>query len=103
MNTLLASAPVLAGGFSLDKDTVTPGVMGFLAIFVIGVALYFLMRNMLGKLRGVAARAEETEETAQASERAETAEPETETSGVDVAAAESTGTVENGSGSDVKG
>ncbi|GAA1086162.1 hypothetical protein GCM10009642_26430 [Nocardiopsis metallicus] len=61
MNTLLTSATVLADGFSLDKDTVTPGVMGFLAIFAIGVCLYFLMRNMLGKLRGVSARADEQE------------------------------------------
>ena len=61
MNTLLTSATVLADGFSLDKDTVTPGVMGFLAIFAIGVCLYFLMRSMMGKLRGVSARAEEQE------------------------------------------
>lgn len=50
MNTLLVSAPVLANSFALDKDTVTPGVLGFLAIFAIGVALYFLMRSMTGKL-----------------------------------------------------
>jgi hypothetical protein len=61
MNTLLTSATVLADSFSLDKDTVTPGVMGFLAIFAIGVCLYFLMRSMMGKLSGVSARAEEQE------------------------------------------
>ena len=72
MNTLLTSATVLADSFSLDKDTVTPGVMGFLAIFAIGVALFFLMRNMLGKLRGVSTRAEEEREE----EKARTSEAE---------------------------
>ena len=67
MNTLLTSATVLAGDFALDKDTVTPGVLGFLAIFAIGVCLYFLMRSLVGKLRGVSARAEE-QEAAEAAE-----------------------------------
>ncbi len=58
MNTLLTSATVLADSFSLDKDTVTPGVLGFLAIFVLGVALFFLMRSMTGKLSVVRAEAE---------------------------------------------
>ncbi|MCP3015990.1 hypothetical protein NGM33_21925 [Nocardiopsis dassonvillei] len=53
MNTLLTSATVLAGSFQLDKDTVTPGVLGFLVIFAIGVGLYFLMRSLLGKLRAL--------------------------------------------------
>ncbi|USY21258.1 hypothetical protein NE857_06435 [Nocardiopsis exhalans] len=74
MNTLLTSATVLADGFSLDKDTVTPGVMGFLAIFAIGVCLYFLMRNMLGKLRGVSARADEQESDEQESAEQEATE-----------------------------
>ncbi|MFJ9557068.1 hypothetical protein ACIRPH_24935 [Nocardiopsis sp. NPDC101807] len=53
MNTLLTSAAVAANDFSLDKDTVTPGVMGFLVIFAIGVVLYFLMRSLMGKLRAL--------------------------------------------------
>ncbi|WP_444962493.1 hypothetical protein [Nocardiopsis sp. M1B1] len=53
MNTLLTSATVLAGDFQLDRDTVTPGVLGFLVIFVIGVGLYFLMRSLMGKLRAL--------------------------------------------------
>ncbi len=53
MNTLLTSATVLASDFELDRDTVTPGVLGFLVIFVIGVGLYFLMRSLLGKLRAL--------------------------------------------------
>lgn len=71
MNTLLTSATVLANDFALDKDTVTPGVMGFLAIFAIGVCLYFLMRSLVGKLRGVSARADE-QEAAEANEAAAT-------------------------------
>jgi hypothetical protein len=70
MNTLLSSATVLANDFALDKDTVTPGVLGFLAIFAIGVCLYFLMRSLIGKLRGVSARAEE-QSAAEAAEAAE--------------------------------
>ncbi|MEE2037873.1 hypothetical protein Q8791_11645 [Nocardiopsis sp. CT-R113] len=53
MNTLLTSSAVLATDVSLDKDTVTPGVMGFLVIFAIGVVLYFLMRSLTGKLRAL--------------------------------------------------
>jgi hypothetical protein len=53
MNTLLTSATVLAGGLQLDRDTVTPGVLGFLVIFAIGVGLYFLMRSLMGKLRAL--------------------------------------------------
>lgn len=53
MNTLLASATVLAGEVELDRDTVTPGVLGFLMILVIGIGLYFLMRSLMGKLRAL--------------------------------------------------
>ncbi|MFI6576983.1 hypothetical protein ACIBFB_14380 [Nocardiopsis sp. NPDC050513] len=59
MNTLLISAPVLADQIELDRNLVTPGVLGFLTVFAIGVALYFLMRNMTGKLRGLSAEAAE--------------------------------------------
>ncbi|MEU3016537.1 hypothetical protein ABZ635_03970 [Nocardiopsis sp. NPDC007018] len=81
MNTLLASTTTVAQDFALDKDTVTPGVLGFLAIFAIGVCLYFLMRSLIGKLRGVSARAElqEAEETAGRDDSVET-------SGVEAAA-----------------
>lgn len=49
MNPLLPSATALAS--DLDTDTVTPGVLGFLIIFVIGVGLFFLMRNFMGKIK----------------------------------------------------
>ncbi|WP_150245426.1 hypothetical protein [Nocardiopsis quinghaiensis] len=53
MNTLLPSAAVLASDLELDSDTVTPGVLGFLVVFAIGVGLYFLMRSLMGKLRAL--------------------------------------------------
>ncbi len=81
MNTLLASTTVLAQDFALDKDTVTPGVLGFLAVFAIGVCLYFLMRSLVGKLRGVSARAE-TEEAEETAEK----DGQEATSGVEAAA-----------------
>ena len=53
MNTLLVSAAANTDTFTLDKYTVTPGVLGFLVIFAVGVALYLLMRSMTGKLKTV--------------------------------------------------
>ncbi len=68
MNSLLPSVTTLAS--DLDTDTVTPGVLGFLIIFVIGVGLFFLMRNFMGKIKDLpkgeefAARVEETDRAA---------------------------------------
>ncbi|MDT0327939.1 hypothetical protein [Nocardiopsis lambiniae] len=53
MNTLLASAAANTTTFTLDKYTVTPGVLGFLVIFFIGVCLYLLMRSMTSRLNAV--------------------------------------------------
>ena len=86
MNTLLASTTVLAQDFALNKDTVTPGVLGFLAIFAIGVCLYFLMRSLVGKLRGVSARAE-SEEAGETTEK----DGQEATSGVEAAAGGASG------------
>ncbi|WP_159941798.1 MULTISPECIES: hypothetical protein [unclassified Nocardiopsis] len=82
MNTLLTPATVLASDFELDSNSVTPGVLGFLVVFAIGVGLYFLMRNLTRRLRALpkdeefAARVE-----AAGGERAE--EPGTEGAGGD--------------------
>ncbi|OLT29018.1 hypothetical protein BJF83_12955 [Nocardiopsis sp. CNR-923] len=65
MNTLVTSASVLADQIELDRNLVTPGVLGFLTVFAIGVALYFLMRNMTGKLRGLSTETAETAEPAE--------------------------------------
>lgn len=53
------AATMLADTTELNTDLVTPGVLGFLIIFVIGLALYFLMRNMMGKLSRVRGEQEE--------------------------------------------
>lgn len=39
--------------------TISPGLGGFLAFFLIALALWLLMRSMNGKLRGIAYRGEE--------------------------------------------
>ena len=65
MNTLLTSAMVSADVTELDDvtelntDLVTPGVLGFLVIFAIAIALYFLMRSMTGKLKTVNSQKED--------------------------------------------
>lgn len=53
------AATALADTTELNTDLVTPGVLGFLVIFVIALALYFLMRNMTGKLSRVRGEQEE--------------------------------------------
>ncbi|WP_241474854.1 hypothetical protein [Nocardiopsis xinjiangensis] len=53
------AATALADTTELDTDLVTPGVLGFLVIFVIALVLYFLMRNMTGKLTRVRGEQEE--------------------------------------------
>jgi hypothetical protein len=42
-----------------DPNVVSPGILGFLAFFLLAVALYFLLRNMNGHLRRMNYRAEE--------------------------------------------
>ncbi|MDA0565992.1 hypothetical protein LG943_16960 [Streptomonospora sp. S1-112] len=37
----------------LATDTITPGVLGFLAVFFVGACLYFLMRSMRNRLAAV--------------------------------------------------
>lgn len=53
------AATVLADTTELNTDLVSPGVLGFLVIFVIALVLYFLMRNMTGKLTRVRGEQEE--------------------------------------------
>ncbi len=62
-----------------DPNSVSPGILGFIAFFVLAVALYLLVRNMNSHLRRVRYRqeAEEAEEAAEAerADRAERADP----------------------------
>lgn len=53
------SATALADTTELNTNLVTPGVLGFVVIFVIALTLYFLMRNMTGKLTQVRGGQEE--------------------------------------------
>ena len=44
---------------NLESVDVTAGLGGFLAFFLLAVALYFLMRNMNTRLRGLSYREEQ--------------------------------------------
>src|SRR6185437_1459467 len=56
----LAAAP--ASSIDLDDpNSVSPGILGFLAFFLLAVALYLLVRNMNGHLRRVRYRQEALE------------------------------------------
>jgi hypothetical protein len=49
---LLASHTVLAAG-SVTNNEVTPGVLGFLVVAGMGVALYFLLKSLSKQLRKI--------------------------------------------------
>jgi hypothetical protein len=44
-----------------DPNVVSPGILGFLAFFLLAVALFLLVRNMNGHLRRMRYRAEAME------------------------------------------
>jgi hypothetical protein len=48
------------------SSLVSPGIWGFLAFFVLAVALYLLMRNMNARMRKMSYRAEELQRQADA-------------------------------------
>ncbi|RCV54402.1 hypothetical protein [Marinitenerispora sediminis] len=43
---MTAAVALLAADAQIARDTVTPGVLGFLACAFVGFSLYFLMKNM---------------------------------------------------------
>ena len=57
---------------------VSPGIWGFLAFFVLAVALYLLMRNMNARMRRMSYRAEELQREAEGRPRNETAADQTD-------------------------
>jgi hypothetical protein len=68
-------APVALPASSInldDPNSVSPGILGFLAFFLLAVALYLLVRNMNGHLRRVRYR-QEALEAEQADEAAKAA------------------------------
>jgi flagellar biosynthesis/type III secretory pathway M-ring protein FliF/YscJ len=50
---------------------VSPGIWGFVAFFVLAVALYLLMRNMNARMRRMSYRAEELQREAEGKQRPE--------------------------------
>ncbi len=61
ISTLLSLAPA-QGGSTPDPDTVTPGVIGFLAILFLAVATILLVLDMLRRVRRVRYRGEVREQ-----------------------------------------
>jgi hypothetical protein len=57
--TALAVSGLPAKSIDLnDPNSVSPGILGFLAFFLLAIALYLLVRNMNGHLRRVRYRQE---------------------------------------------
>ncbi|KOX18306.1 hypothetical protein [Nocardiopsis sp. NRRL B-16309] len=96
MHTLLTSAVVLADSVDLDRDSVTPGVLGFLMVAAIGAALYFLMRNMSGKL-GTLRSAEEADRAAAEADADDSEDARTDAARAGVAASSDADTPEDDS------
>jgi hypothetical protein len=61
------------GQTPLDADLVTPGLWGFLLLFFLAIAVYFLGRSMARRVRGVNQRARLEEEAQAEREAAEAA------------------------------
>ena len=55
--------------------TVSPGLWGFVAFFVLAIALYLLMRNMNARMRRMSYRAEELEREVEAQEPEQPEQP----------------------------
>ncbi|WP_380170242.1 hypothetical protein ACFEMC_14265 [Kineococcus sp. DHX-1] len=79
---VLAATPTPTGTASatpkVDADLVTPGLAGFVMLFALAVAVYFLGRSMARRIRRVnhRARLEEQERAAAAAPSAPTAPSE---------------------------
>ena len=61
----------LAANSTSTLNDVEPGLLGFLVVVALGLALYFLLRSMNKHLRKVASNAAEAEETDAEGARAE--------------------------------
>jgi hypothetical protein len=58
-----------------DPNVVSPGILGFLAFFLLAVALYLLLRNMNGHLRRLGYRAAEMEKQEATEDQADPHQP----------------------------
>lgn len=56
---MIALAPNVALQPGLSEDQVTPGVLGFLIVVALGVALFFLVRSMNKQIAKIEAPSEE--------------------------------------------
>lgn len=63
--TATSTATATPGPTLPDPDSVTPGLAGFLVVFVLAIVTWLLLRNMTGRLRRMRFR----EEQRQAAER----------------------------------
>ncbi len=52
-------SPTGSGKAYPDPDTVTPGALAFVIMFVLAVAIWFLLRNLTGRLRRMRYREEQ--------------------------------------------
>lgn len=73
--TTTPSTPPSPGG-GPDPNSVSPGVLGFLAVFVLAIATWLLLRNMTGHLRRLNYR-EEQRRAAEAHQQAEQSQQQT--------------------------
>ncbi|MEZ0490926.1 hypothetical protein AB2L28_01580 [Kineococcus sp. TBRC 1896] len=76
---VLAATPTPSGTGTpkVDADLVTPGLWGFVALFVLAVAVYFLGRSMARRIQRVNHRAR-LEQEERAAAQAQGAGPEQE-------------------------
>jgi hypothetical protein len=58
-------SPTLPPGFTGNPDTITPGWIGFIVIFLVAVATVFLLVDMTRRIRRVRYREEIREKLAQ--------------------------------------
>jgi hypothetical protein len=64
------AAELSAAQAALDPSKVTPGIAGFLTVFVLAVATWLLIRSMTAHLRKVRYRAEQEEAETEAAAKA---------------------------------
>jgi hypothetical protein len=58
-----------------DPNSVTPGLAGFLVVFILAIVTFFLVRNMTGRLRRMRFRENERLAVEQAQQDAQPADP----------------------------
>ncbi|MGN6301266.1 MAG: hypothetical protein ACTHN8_09290 [Angustibacter sp.] len=62
-STATSTATPTPGPTLPDPDSVTPGLAGFLVVFVLAIVTWLLLRNMTGRLRRMRFREEQRQAT----------------------------------------